>query len=129
MQKLTRSLLSGNALLWLVFWGIFFSSSRSVVPTWPPSDGIMVLGRSCDLLAPTNPHHWLTYLVFWPSAPTWLIASPIFRMILDFYHLGMNLSGTRLVVVCVASFLQWYLIGRLLSWLMGRRQQHIAAAA
>jgi len=129
-KTLTSVLLFANSLLWTVFWSIFFITSHKAVPHWPPTDGaVMVAGRVCDLLSPMAPNPWLAYLAFWPNAPTWVVVRPIFKMILDFYHLGTNLSGTRLVVVCLASFLQWYVIGRLTAWFLSRRQRRVAAGS
>jgi hypothetical protein len=120
-NSLTKMLLVANGLLWVVFWSIFFGISHKATPHWPPTDGaVMVAGRTCDLLSPISPDHWFAYMAFWPSAPTWVVIRPVFKQILDFYHFGTNLSGTRLIVVCVASFLQWYLIAFVMKRLLAR---------
>jgi hypothetical protein len=54
--------------------------------------------------------------------PSWIATLPIPKLILDFYHYGLNLTGFRLVLVCLLSFLQWDLIIRTAQRLIERRK-------
>jgi hypothetical protein len=114
---LARRILAANGFYWLAVWLLFFVSSHNASSAWPPiEDSVAVAGRASSLLASSHPNKGFVFLLFWPNAPSWVLVWPLFRSMLDFQRLGMNLSGLRMVSVCLISFLQWYGVAKMIVW-------------
>jgi hypothetical protein len=112
-KVLARRMLAANGFYWLAVWVLFFVSSHHASPAWPPiEDSVAVAGRASSLLASSHPNKGFVFLLFWPNAPSWVLVWPLFKSVLDFQRFGMNLSGVRMVCVCLISFLQWYGIAK-----------------
>lgn len=115
----------GNALFWLVFSILFAVGSYPYQPHRPRFEEIsaayIFFGRTLKLLD-TGTRVGLsplflrvTYFVQWPSAYS---ARPFFwyfnrhNISVDQQYFGISVGGYFLLLVCLLSFLQWYLMGR-----------------
>ena len=122
-----------NGAFWLYFW-LAFASGHANDHSWGdrPVDPYVVLGHAIGLSK--NP---LTYgfmkAMFWVQFPSFCVATIIQRFFAGIdatvLFLGISPNGYRLIATMLMSFLQWYFIARLVSWLMGRRRQEVAAVA
>jgi hypothetical protein len=126
-----------NTLLWIIFWGGFFSESIAYPHPPMPTEGIAVSQVVAHRAIPHDlaPNRDTYYQVsFIPNLPSFLVTRVLFNIATRGFrspelYLGTTVAGYELICWMVVSFLQWYLIGRAISWLMSRRQQHVVVAA
>jgi hypothetical protein len=113
-----------NALYWLVFAILFAVGSYAYQPHRPRFEEItaayVFFGRALKLLDTSTgiglPPLFLrvTYSVQWPSV---YAAGPFFwyfnrhNISVDHQYFGTSVGGYFLLLVCLISFLQWYLMG------------------
>jgi hypothetical protein len=137
-RKTIRTVLLGsNSVLWGVLWSNFFLNSSYLRSGYQlPDDRYTVLivihrAASAAMYATGN---WSYYAAFFIDFPAYLMTRLAFRLAFGSVYdaqqyVGTTIAGYELICWMVVSFFQWYLIGRVISWLMSRRQQHVVAAA
>jgi hypothetical protein len=109
-----------NAIFWLTFGIIFIATSSPYKPheklfeeTGPE---YIYFGRAQSALKNEQPTS-LYLTVHWVQWPSFYAAKPFVRycnkkgLVVDDLFLGISVGGHLLLIVCVISFLQWYLIG------------------
>lgn len=124
---LARLLLLANALLWLTFAVYFFAQSHP----WKPHQKVfeevsppyIFWGRAFPVDQYMSSFMRATRLI---QAPSFYAATPFFwyfnnrGILVDDLCAGVSIGGYYLVVVCLLSFAQWYLAGRLIDRLWRR---------
>jgi hypothetical protein len=126
-----------NTMLWAVFWVGFFSESTAYPRLQIPSEGayfsLVVAHRAAS--PDMYPNHDTCYQVsFLPNFPSFLMTRAAFNTVLRGYrspelHFGTTVAGYELICWMIVSFLQWYLIGKMIGWLMRSKPHGVAAAA
>lgn len=125
--RLTRLLVLANGILWLVFATNFVLKSYPYTPhakTFEEQSPPYVFwGRAFPFEQYMSPLMRLTRFVAWPS---FFAATPYFRYFDsrgingDQLYGGISVTGYYLLIVCIFSFIQWYLIGLLADHLRRR---------
>lgn len=126
-----------NTVLWVVFWGGFFSESTAYPAPPMPTEGVaasqVVAHRAatCDLAPNRDAYYRASFI---PNLPSFLVTRVLFNLPTGGYrspklYLGTSVAGYELICWMIVSFVQWCLVGRLISWLLSKRQQHAVASA
>jgi len=134
-RRIVPVLLGVNTTLWFVFWVGFFSESTAYPALQIPGEGayssLVVAHRaaSADLY-----NHDICYQIsFLPNFPSFLMTRAGFNTVLRGYrspelYFGTTVAGYELICWMIVSFFQWYLIGRMIGWLMRSKPHSVAAA-
>jgi hypothetical protein len=115
-----------NALLWIIFWGGFFSESFPYPKPQTPGEGAYVTEVVAHrAISPEKPLNLRTFyrMALIADLPAFVVTRVAINLPTAGYrspvlHSGTTVAGYELICWMVVSFLQWYLISRLLSWLM-----------
>jgi hypothetical protein len=129
--------LLGNAALWVVFWGGFFSESKAYPRLQVPMEGAYVSQVVANRAVSPDlyPGQEVSYRVsFIPNFPSFIVVRILFNLCLGGYrspalHFGTTSGGYELICWMIFSFLQWSLIGSAVGWLMTRKLGRVVALA
>jgi hypothetical protein len=129
-------LLCLNAVLWIALWVNFGQNSRVVRSGLDQPDDEyteLIVGHRAASPAIYSSRNWSYRGAFVASLPSYLITHMIFNSAFGAVreprlYLGTTVAGYELICCMIVSFLQWYLVGRLIGWLMSRRQYAVASA-
>jgi hypothetical protein len=101
------------SMYWLVFWAVFVAHSKSPVPT-PPYEDVQhvyaVFGRFYVVSGSQLFATPLMQTAFWLNLPL-ILTWPLTLISQDGYAGGCNALGLRLMIVFVASYAQWLIVG------------------
>jgi hypothetical protein len=132
--RIVLLLLIANVTVWAVFWGSFFAESTAYPQVPTPSEGVaaaqVVAHRAAD--HDLTPNRDIYYRVsFIPNLPSFLVTRVLFNIPTQGYrspvlHFGTTVSGFELIFWMVLSFLQWYLVGKVIAWLLDRRRKDVS---
>jgi hypothetical protein len=122
-HPLARLLLLANVVFWIAFATNFLVNSRSYKPHPPifeeESPLYSYYGRALPAQQYMTPFMRTTRFLQWPS---FLAAKPFFWYF-DSHGIdgervygGISVTGYYLLIVCLLSFLQWYLVGFLIDY-------------
>ncbi len=124
--RFAKLFMLANALFWLIF-GVFFAfKSQPYRPHKPVFEerapDLIYFGRALSYLENEQmmPLVRTTLLVQWPS---FFVARPLNwcfsrrGIVVDHRYWGISVGGYYLIVVCLLSFLQWYLFGLFIDYL------------
>lgn len=112
----------GVAVYWIGFWWCFSKAAIPVPPMRVYEDlGFMFEFFHRGIRARTAFETPWIASCFWCNLPCWVLTWPLGRLyavgdVLE-SAVGMNLSGARLLLVNILSFLQWSLIISFAEWL------------
>lgn len=128
-----------NVVLWTALWVNFGVNSRAVRSGWDQSDdaytGLIVAHRAASP-AIYSSRNWSYRGAFIASLPAYLITHAVFNVAFGpvqtpQLYLGTAVAGYELICSMIVSFLQWYLVARLLIWIRaafrGRADLRVAA--
>jgi hypothetical protein len=121
-----RSLLLGNACLWLILRVFFVLKSYPYIPHKPifeeRSPELIYFGRALSYLE-NEKMIPLIRTIRLVQLPSFYAASPfnlLFSrrgMAVDQLYWGISVGGYYLLLVCLLSFVQWYLVGVLIDYI------------
>jgi hypothetical protein len=124
-----RLLVLANVLFWVVFGAFFAIKSYPYKPHAPGFEGgapdIIYFGRAFSYLEneQLRPLMRVTRLV---QLPSFYAARPFFwyfnkhDIFVDHLYGGISVGGYHLLIVCVISILQWFLLGILIDYIRRR---------
>jgi len=126
-RRSITALLVANSVLWVLFWGYFLLGSESapvplskhLIPIYHTHpEYVSVLGRALQD-GFSKPIVVGIVLVQFPS---FLVAYPLGHFLPgDVVFAETNHRGLILLTVTALTFGQWYLVGRAVDWLVGKR--------
>ena len=120
-RPLAKLLVLANAVFWLAFAVYFIANSYPYQPHQKlfeeESPPYVFLGRAFPFDEYVSPFMRTTRFI---EAPSFSAATPVFwyfdsrHIDADHLYAGVDVGGYYLISVCLLSFAQWYLIGRLI---------------
>lgn len=125
-QRLIRALLIANTLFWVLFWGYCYWASEPTPALLSSQPGpiyhshpnyVSFLGRGLPDGFP-KPVKTATLV----QLPSLAISAGLAQFLPgEFLFAGTNQPGFRLLGTTLLSFVQWYLVGLAIGWLVSRR--------
>lgn len=125
-----------NVVLWAALWVNFGLNSRAVRSgSDQPDDAYteLIVAHRAASPAIYSSRNWSYRGAFIASLPAYLITHAVFNVAFGAVrepqlYLGTTVAGYELICCMIVSFLQWYLVGRLIGWFMRRKQYAVASA-
>jgi hypothetical protein len=118
-SRVEKILLVANVCFWAFFWIAFFNAARPYLPVQPhgPVDLYCVWGRAIGLTTSSflYPFMKVAFVVEFPSFLLVTVIQNLFfsRLSSDYFLAGISVGGFKLFAIMAASFVQWYLLGRI----------------
>lgn len=132
MSRIVLLFLILNTVLWVVFWGGFFSESTAYPHPLMPTEGVaasqVVAHRAITHnLAPNRDAYYRASFI--PNLPAFLVTRLLLNVVTRGYrlsklYLGTTVAGYELICWMVISFLHWYLIGRVVGWFAKKQKNY-----
>jgi hypothetical protein len=120
MGRVVKLLLVANLCLWIYFAAAFAHAAQPYdsrpwghPPVEPYSFGGYVVGSTVSIYS-----YAFMKITYWAELPSFVFVSAVMRLVFgrlasDRIFAGISLPGYKLLAVLIVSFLQWYLIGRI----------------